>query len=122
MVQFLSLIVALVSVIIGLTECSTGVYRGYSEGFRVGYVQKVSRKGFCKSNEGELSLQSFGSRAATPGAISDTWAFSISDPKVVKKLEEVSISGKVAKLTYTQYWVKPWCLDTAYDVTGVDTQ
>lgn len=100
-----------------------GLFPNYSDGSRAGLIQKVSRKGlWCKSVEGELVLQSFGSKAANPGAFSDTWQFTVVDEKIVAQLEQAMTSGKITRLTYQQWFVKPMCNDTPYVITKVDVQ
>lgn len=98
-----------------------GLGQGYSEGFRVGYVQKVSRKGiWCHGVEGELVLPGFGSRVTIPGQLSQTWTFSSSNPKIMEDLERAAATGKQVKLTYSQWLVQPWCQFTDYEVIKVE--
>ena len=68
----------------------------YSSGERVGYVQKLSEKGFvCKTFEGELVLVSM------PGTQAEKFLFTVKDPEVAKKINE-SI-GKRVSLTYEEH-------------------
>jgi hypothetical protein len=104
-----------------------GVGRGYSEGFRVGVIQKASSKGMlCKSFEGELILKSFGSRVSqqnlTNATISNVWEFSASDPVVIEKIKAAASTGRSVNLEYTQYWIRPYCSYTDYEITGVQLQ
>jgi hypothetical protein len=68
----------------------------YSEGERVGYVQKFSRKGWvCKTWEGELAM------VTMPGAIPEKFYFSIRSDAVAANLNK-SLGKRVA-LKYTQH-------------------
>ena len=68
----------------------------YSSGERVGYVQKLSEKGFvCKTFEGELVLVSM------PGTQAEKFLFTVKSPEVAKKINE-SI-GKRVSLTYEEH-------------------
>ena len=68
----------------------------YSSGERVGYVQKLSEKGFvCKTFEGELVLVSM------PGTQAEKFLFTVKDPEVAKKIN-ASI-GKRVSLTYEEH-------------------
>lgn len=62
----------------------------YSEGDRIGYVQKFSRKGwFCRTWEGELAM------TPVPGAVPIIFPFTVPDDAVAKKIAE-SEGQKVA--------------------------
>jgi hypothetical protein len=68
----------------------------YSEGERVGYVQKFSRKGWiCKTWEGELAM------VTMPGAIPEKFYFSIRTDAVAAKLNRTL--GRRVGLKYTQH-------------------
>lgn len=68
----------------------------YSDGERVGYVQKLSQKGFvCKTYEGELVLVSM------PGTQAEKFFFTVKNADVAKKINE-SI-GKRVSLTYEEH-------------------
>ena len=68
----------------------------YSEGERVGYVQKFSRKGWiCKTWEGELAM------VTMPGAIPEKFHFSIRSEVVAARLNKTL--GKRVGLKYTQH-------------------
>ena len=54
----------------------------YSDGDRVGYLQKLSRKGWvCKTQEGELAM------TTVPGVAPLLWNFTVWDETVAKKLD-----------------------------------
>lgn len=90
----------------------------YSEGERVGILQKLSHKGWvCKSYEGELALY------VISGVTPQIWSFTVRDPKVAKKLNDL-LGGRV-RLHYTEHRGIPTsCFgDTGYfvdDVQAVD--
>jgi hypothetical protein len=68
----------------------------YSEGERVGYVQKLSRKGWiCKTWEGELAM------VTMPGAIPEKFYFSVRGEAVAAQLNKAL--GKRVGLKYTQH-------------------
>jgi hypothetical protein len=68
----------------------------YSSGERVGYVQKLSEKGFvCKTYEGELVLVSM------PGTQAEKFFFTVKNKDVAKSINE-SI-GKRVSLTYEEH-------------------
>lgn len=68
----------------------------YSSGSRAGYVQKFSKRGWvCKTWEGELAIVNM------PGSLQETFAFSVRDEAVVKKLN--ALVGKRVSLTFEQH-------------------
>ncbi len=86
----------------------------YAEGERVGFLQKVSYKGWiCKTWEGELSL------VAIPGAVPEKFLFSVRDDAVAQQLN--AVAGKRVTLQYEQHRGLPTsCFgDTDYFVVGV---
>ncbi len=98
--------VALVVLVLGgcCVSCVTGVPIEYGSGERTGVVYKVSKKGMIwKTWEGEMNL---GGMVKTGDGMSvNTWAFSVVDTEIVKKLQEVSESGEIVTLKYYQPWV-----------------
>ncbi len=86
----------------------------YSEGERVGWVQKFSRKGWlCKTWEGELAM------VTMPGAIPEKFFFTVRDDRVADKLNQTL--GRRVALTYTEHvGIPTTCFgDTSYFVDGV---
>lgn len=68
----------------------------FSEGERVGYLQKFSRKGWiCKTYEGELAM------TTVPGLAPVIWDFSVWDEEVAKKVN--GLLGKRVVLHYREY-------------------
>ena len=85
-----------------------------SKGERVGYIQKLSQKGWlCKTWEGELQMVS------VPGSIPEKFLFSVRDDGVALKLN--NLMSKKVSLTYEQHDNVPSkCFgETAYFVTGI---
>jgi len=86
----------------------------YSEGERVGIVQKLSKKGWiCKTWEGELNM------VVLPGAIPEKFPFTVREDHVADAINQVA--GKRVSLTYAEHRFLPTtCFgDTPYFVTGV---
>ncbi|HET6282898.1 MAG TPA: hypothetical protein VFH73_18195 [Polyangia bacterium] len=86
----------------------------YSKGDRVGYIQKLSKKGWlCRTWEGELAITQI------PGAPPVVFDFSIRSDAVAAELAKAE--GKRVSLTYEQkVGVPTTCFgETPYFVTGV---
>ena len=67
----------------------------YSEGDRIGYVQKFSHRGWvCRTWEGELAM------TPVPGAVPQIFPFTVRDPAVVKRLQDAE--GKRVALHYRE--------------------
>ena len=67
----------------------------YSEGDRVGYVQKLSKKGWiCSTWEGELAMVSM------PGQPPEIFAFSVRSDEIAKELQKAE--GKRVAMHYQQ--------------------
>jgi hypothetical protein len=87
----------------------------YSDGDRVGYLQKLSRKGWvCKTHEGELAM------TTVPGVAPTLWNFSVWDEDVAKKLD--GQMGKRVVLHYRELrYVPTTCFgETNYFVDRAD--
>src|SRR4051812_8795763 len=86
----------------------------YSTRDRVGYVQKLSRKGWiCRTWEGELAM------SPVPGAAPEIFPFTIPDDAVAKTLKDVE--GKRVALHYEEKrGIPSSCFgDTRYFVTQI---
>jgi hypothetical protein len=86
----------------------------YSSGERVGYVQKLSRKGWlCKTWEGELQMSNI------PGSAPILFQFSVRSDSLARAIE--AIAGRRVALNYEQHvGVPSTCFgETEYFVTGV---
>ncbi len=86
----------------------------YAEGDRVGYVQKLSKKGWlCKTWEGELAM------VTMPGAIPEKFYFSIRSDAIAAQLNRSL--GKRVTLKYRQHLGVPTsCFgETEYFISDV---
>jgi hypothetical protein len=86
----------------------------YSEGDRVGYVQKFGRKGWlCKTWEGELQVSSI------PGSAPTLFQFSVRSDSIATEITRSA--GKQVALQYEQkVGVPTSCFgETEYFITGV---
>lgn len=86
----------------------------YSTGERVGYVQKLSLKGWlCKTWEGELQMSSI------PGSAPILFEFSVRSDSLAHEIERTA--GRAVSLTYEQHVGVPTsCFgETEYFVTKV---
>jgi hypothetical protein len=90
----------------------------YSSGERVGFVQKISKKGWvCKTNEGELAMVNVAGQPA------EIFAFTVPDEGVVKQIE--ALAGHRVSIKYEEHvGIPTHCFgDTQYFVVSVkDTQ
>lgn len=109
--------VAFVAAAAGLTHI-VGDYE-YSSGKRSGGVDKISEKGLgCKTWEGQLAMQNF--VTGPDGQLTNTFAFSVKDPEIVKKLQDANVNGTQVSVTYSQtlmHW--PCEQDTDYEIVDV---
>jgi hypothetical protein len=86
----------------------------YSKGERVGFVQKLSKKGWvCKTNEGELAMVNMAGQSA------EMFYFTVRDDALVKTIE--SFAGHRVSIEYEEHkGIPSTCFgDTPYFVTGV---
>lgn len=68
----------------------------YSRGGRVGFVQKLSKRGWvCKTTEGELAMVNI------PGQPAQMFAFSVRDDEVAKKID--ALAGHQVELEYEEH-------------------
>jgi len=106
-----ALLLAVVGV--GLYTLATLSY-AYSKGERVGFVQKISKRGWiCKTDEGELAMVNIAGQQA------EIFHFTVRDDEVVKKIE--SFAGHRVALQYEEHrGVPSSCFgDTTYFVVDV---
>ncbi len=86
----------------------------YSSGDRVGYIQKLSRKGWlCKTWEGELQVSS------VPGSAPTIFAFTVRSDSVAEEIRK--IEGRQVSIHYDQHTGLPSrCFgETEYFITSV---
>jgi hypothetical protein len=68
----------------------------YSDGERIGYVQKLAHKGWlCKTWEGELVL------VTVPGTQAEKFYFTVRDPAVILKVNQ--LAGERVRLLYQEH-------------------
>lgn len=92
----LLLLVPLAGLLLLFLYTSLLLWWNYSEGERVGILQKSSRKGWiCKTYEGELALYVVG------GVSPLIWAFSARDPAVFADLN--AAVGRRVRLHYSEH-------------------
>lgn len=86
----------------------------YSSGERIGYVQKISNKGWlCKTWEGELVL------VTVPGTQAEKFYFTVRDPAIIPKVNQ--LAGERVRLLYQEHkGVPSSCFgETGYFVYGI---
>lgn len=121
LIKFVIITVGLMLVAL-ITAWLAGLSPGmvYSEGHRSGVIYKFSKKGvFYKTWEGELSLGM--TETDSGGAIVPrVFEFSVTDPKVIEKIDEAERIGKRVTLHYREYiWRGRYYGTTAYDILDV---
>ena len=102
-------------IILGITGYSLFTLKfSYSKGERVGFVQKLSKRGWlCKTNEGDLAMVNMAGQQA------EMFAFTVPDDAVSKEIE--SFAGHRVELQYEEHrGIPSSCFgDTQYFVVGV---
>lgn len=93
----------------------------YSEGIRVGNIQKFSQKGYInKSWEGELVMEGAKTTSvAQKISVSNVWKFSVLNVKVADKINTAVFEGRKVALKYCQVVFAGFETDTPYHVTDV---
>jgi hypothetical protein len=90
----------------------------YSDGVRIGTIQKFSKKGFIYNSwEGELVMG--GLKTSKEGNISNVWVFSVLDASVAKSIDNAAMSGEQVSLRYCQSIPLQVTTDTDYRITQV---
>lgn len=107
-------------ILLGMSAGAIGMVVGKSDGKRVGVLTKFSHKGvFVKSYEGELNLGGLRNGMDSDGnqtVTANVWAFSVSDPNIAKKVED--LVGKQVMIKYHQSFAGI-SRDTSYDVVEI---
>lgn len=112
-VTALSLLIAVPLVVFTLWATIT-VHLTYADGYRAGFLQKISKKGWlCKTWEGELQI------TAIPGAAPEIFLFTVRSDSIASVLNQ--FAGQRVVINYQQHkGVPSSCFgDTEYYVTGV---
>lgn len=113
-------VVLLIVLGLGLYAVFAGTY---SEGYRVGQIAKVSKKGFLfKTWEGELQLGFLETDMQSGGVATRSWAFSIdNNPAVIADVDLALKNAVRVKLNYHErYVILPWMSETRYIVFKVE--
>lgn len=110
------ILAAMVATMVGLLVSWTTITLtfSYSDGDRIGYVQKFSHKGWiCRTWEGELAM------SPVPGATPQIFEFTVRDESVAKRL--AAAEGKKVALHYKEKrGVPSSCFgDTRYFIADV---
>ena len=106
--------VILIPVLVLSVWTAIAVNWSYSRGYRSGYIQKFSKKGFiCKTWEGELAIVN------VPGSQPEIFQFTVKNDSVAKLLQ--GAMGDRVTLEYAQHLGIPFsCFgDTQYFVEGI---
>jgi len=103
--------------------CNYVVFGSYSEGYRVGTVMKLSKKGVLfKTYEGELNQEITG-RNSDGELAPRIWEFSVArgDEEVRKAIDDAVINGYRVKLLYNEKFYRlSWIGETKYFVYKVE--
>lgn len=123
------LIIAALIVVCAASVIAFYMFANYSDGYRVGQVQKMARKGFLfKTWEGEL-VQGFLENSPSSDGATDTggvatrlWYFTVdNDEKVLADIEQAITQNHRVKLFYNEKYVAlPWIGDTRHIVYKVE--
>ncbi len=111
---------------LGIVGCAVANSLEYSQGARIGVINKFSKKGFIwKTYEGQLALEGILSEGGQTGA--NVWDFSIdnSDGKNIDdlsaKIQEYMGRSQKVKVTYFEPWKTwPWRSETDYLIQSVE--
>jgi hypothetical protein len=114
--------IVLIAAIAFILYVAIGATENYSEGERIGFITKFSKKGrFWKSWEGELNLTQTGMNT------SSLFDFSLDNDtdtdKLALKIDSTVNNGWKVKLTYHQVFMKNWFSnrgETDYFIRGVE--
>ena len=111
------------ALIIFLAVAAYGYWGVYERGVMAGKVLRITEKGVAfKTYEGKLNLETFGALKGT-SPIAESFDFSVesTEQDVIKKLEEVALSGERVNLYFVKRYVAfPWRGDTKYFVTKIE--
>jgi len=101
-------------VFVPIVALTGGLLEGYSDGYREGYITKVSQRGVVfKTFEGQMQIGT-GQQAA----LQEPFEFSISDPDMAEFVE--SYLGEKVRLKYKQWLIMPyWVGSSGYDIVEI---
>ena len=107
-------VVVVLPILVFSVWAATALHYTYSTGYRAGYLQKFSKRGWlCKTWEGELQI------TAIPGATPEIFLFSTRSDSIASVLTK--LTGRRISVEYAQHKGVPTsCFgDTEYFVVGV---
>lgn len=113
-------------IIIAVATVAFLMVASYGDGYRVGTILKMSRKGVIfKTWEGELTqgfLESGQADAGAGGVATRVWYFTVDgDPGVLSQIDHAIQTNKKVKLFYKEkYTLLPWMGDTRQIVFKVE--
>ena len=99
-------------------------FGSYSSGTQAGVVMKIAKKGIVfKTWEGRLDMGTVGkSKSSELGTKIFEFSIDGSDTELIKKLEEVQLSGQRINLGFKQkYMMFPWQGETKLFATSVES-
>ena len=102
------------AILLGAGYTYSSLHFAFSEGERVGVIQKISKRGWlCKTNEGELAMSN------VIGQPAQMFDFTIPDAAVAAKVD--ALAGAKVALKYEEHkGIPSSCFgDTPYYVVGV---
>lgn len=114
-------LIIIIAASLSLAACGSGV--NYSEGSRVGIVQKFSRKGLIFPTwEGELVMDGVKARATESGSsITNVWPFGAgTNDAIAAQIEAAMNDGYRVRLTYQQHLLTGPSWGNAYHVVKVE--
>lgn len=112
-----------IALVLALLAGAFFMFGTYSDGYRIGTIIKISKKGYIfKTYEGQLNLEFFpGSTQTGQGVTQNIWDFSVSDSKVADSIEKAVDHNSRVKLYYDEkYYRLPWRGETKYIVNKVE--
>ncbi|MCP3681715.1 MAG: hypothetical protein GY861_03405 [bacterium] len=116
---FLGILLWFFLIVVGLAFDFTGVYRGYANGSRTGYVVKASEKGlFFKTMEGQIQMgQGTNTGVQEPFQFCFTTLSEENKQKIFDALE----NGSKVKAEYSQWLHSPMTIcKSDYELVGVE--
>lgn len=99
-------------------------YKGvdYSEGFRDGYIQKMSHKGLIfKTYECELAMEGFSLQQTKNGTrMANVFEFTVDKQDIVNKVKNIPSGTKVRVHYQEKVFYSPLISDTGYFVVDIE--
>ena len=84
-----------------MISISGGMYPGYSQGFRDGYVTKISHRGILwKTWEGTMQ-----SGSGQMASVQSEYEFSVANDELVEEIALAAASARRVRLVYSEYFI-----------------